>query len=240
MLLMVASFALADPGRLLPGAESESAGTLELRGGVSSVLVLENARGSWGGAGPQVLVDWAPTDRFDLEAQAPLVFTGSSGSPGVYLVGVPTLGARFLVVDQPKVRLAPSLFVGAAASPGRQTTTGRGSSGPLVRGSLGGAVGLALEAGGPRATYDLNLTGFAALYEPGGSFTPLPPSEGAVLLSDIGVRFTPSGPHSVRLGLTGMLPTVTWMYQQDSLLLDVTLASAGFVTVLGAHAGWAF
>lgn len=235
------AMAIADPGRLLPGAEPEPAGTLELRAGAVGVLTIEG-RSGWAAGGPQLLLDWAPHDRVDLEVQAPLLLLSSFGEPGLAVATLPDVGARVLVLDRPNVRLAPTLFVGGVASTGALGGTGRGATGIAsgLRGTTFGTVGLALEVTGPRLGFDANVSGFAWMYEIGGDFLPIPPWEYAFAYSQAGITWTSDGAHAFRGGITSLMPTVTWMYRPGPLLVDVTVASLGFVSLASGHVGWAF
>jgi hypothetical protein len=237
LFLAASSIAAAEPGRTLPGAEVEPAGTLELRGGIAGVFTFDHGP-DWTGAGPQVLVDWAPTDGLDIEAQAPLLVVGSFHQDGVGTIHAPTIGARMLVLERPALRLAPTVLLGRLGTTSDLFgANGEGAIDAPPGGLLFGTTGLALETGGTRLRFDLNLSAFATVYEPGGKFVVLPPWAGSVILSNAGLSCTADSHNQLRLGLNSLFPTLSWMYQQESVLFDLSVASVGSISTISTHIG---
>lgn len=230
LLPLLATIALADdsPGLLLPGAAPMEAGSKELGGeviGLGLVGFFADGVGVLPAATGQLTV--APTDRLAVRMRA-----GGLANPDVYAFG--TLEARYLMADADGFRFAPWAVVAAVSEVGGV-----------------GLLGAALEVGGEKVVFDLNvpLAGAALAYtyvyeeQEAGAMVSDPEQRldlgGAVLTpaaaTQAGVRWRVGQKDAVRVGLTSLVPTVSWRHDEARWYVDASVASLGVVT--GARVG---
>ena len=209
------------PGLVSPPATAVEAPTVTA--GVGTVVVhVEGYCVAAGGCGPAYSAALGAT----VGAEAPL---GAHGAVGVVALGGwveagsfggAGLRLRRAVVERPGLRVAPWVTLAGGALDGE--------------GSLVMLGGMALDAGGDRARFDLSVPLLGILADPGtaveaGVLVP------AVAFGEMGVRF-PVGSHSsLRLGTAGMAPGVDWRREVggEGMVLEVGAHGLGFVNV-----GW--
>jgi hypothetical protein len=120
------------------------------------------------------------------------------------------VGARWLVVDNPAIKVAPTLGTLALQRPDD--------------GLIGGAaVGVALDAGGERVRFDMSwpLVGFAFQ----GAFPLFVPPWAGLLATEVGVTIA-LGDHALRVGTTAWFPMATFRYRPDGrVFVDVSVGA---------------
>jgi hypothetical protein len=199
------------PGLYLPGASTWDSGSVEVGLGAGTAGIWYNLQASVSVG--FVEAAWAPTDRLAVRGRlgaANGTFLGQTSST----FGAGTMEARFLAVSGPKFRLAPWIVAAgtyaAACSPC-------------------GMLGIALEAGGERVTFDASVP--VVSYAAGGIGLPLPGLE-------LGVRWRFDGGSSVRLGTIGPLPSLNYRREWEIGWFEVGGASLVLVNAVRVGGGW--
>lgn len=233
------NLALAEPPSafFLPGAQDAARGDAGLSGGVMGLLAAEDP---WALPAGFVRGDLALSDRVQLNGFAMTGVmaspewgpVGLRGSSGLASVTVPAVGVRVQAVRQPRVNVAPWLYVAGLA-------TLSGSGGP--RGGALTLAGLAVDAGGERLRVDLSLPVV------GGAF-PVPgvaQGDGMVfwpwlapVFSEAGLSWRVHPGHTLRLSMTSFAPGLGWRWSHGGLWGELRLSSAGFLTLGSAQVGW--
>ena len=167
---------------------------------------------------------YAPTDTLAVQVRAQVgpVFADD----GPYPLAFGTIGARWMLVDRPGLKLAPTL--------GSLGVRGFGD-GPIG----GAALGVALQTGAGRWHLDLSwpMLGFAFLDD----FPLFVPPWAGLLVTEVGLTLD-VGPHSIRVGTTAWFPMVTLRVRPDGrFFMDVSVGGAPeFGPTAGLQAGFTF
>lgn len=241
ILLTLCTLALAEPppGTFLPGAQPAAAGELQLRVGGLALVASEDP---WVLGGPTLRADWAVHERVQLSGWAlagPMMSSewgpvGLRGTSGLALLTVPAAGVRVVAVQRPQVQVAPFVYLGGL---------GTFSQSGGARGGLLSLAGVAVEAGGERVRVDLSLSAFAWAFPiPGvaqGDGLWFRPWE-APVFSEAGLSWRVHPDHTLRLGLTSLVPTAAWRWRRGPLHTELRLASAGFIHLGSAQVGWSW
>lgn len=214
LLLGLALAADRGPGTWQIGANPAGEGEGHASLGVTQIG-LPGQRGSMTLPGGELFYGLTDTVAMQVRTQAGPVFADGRTYPLVFGY----LGARWLVVDNPGLKLAPTVGTLALQRPDD--------------GLIGGAaVGVALDAGGERVRFDMSWPLLGVAFQ--GAFPILVPPWAGLLATELGVTIA-LGDHALRLGTTAWFPMLTWRYRPSGpLFLDV---SVGAAPEFGPHAG---
>ncbi|MFZ5478633.1 MAG: hypothetical protein ACOZNI_17815 [Myxococcota bacterium] len=212
--LVLAAFA----GEGFSGLALPDATAMEAGAGHVGAAALGYAVVGWD-AEAGVLPAWraavAPTDRLAITSVGAADLRGAAG----------TLGARYVVLDTPGLRVAP--WLGAAAIGGATV------SGVAV-------AGVAMDAGWERVRFDVSLP-----------LTGLAVGEAGVDASDAttgywlgaieaGATFRLGERNELRVGHTSAMPTVSWRYLGERFYVDASAGTILYVSYAQAGAGVRF
>ncbi len=179
-------------------------------------------------AGPGViLLGSGPLPSTRLSGEAAKGNVTVNGSTTLYL-GQSTerfdvLGLRWLLVDRPRLRVAPILSVGQHSGPS------------ALDWSVKTRAGVALEAGGERIFFDASLSLLGMGVYPGASpisWGLLGPLD-TLVASELGANVLVRPGHWVRLGLFGVLPCLRYIHEGERLRWAATVATLGSQANLG-------
>lgn len=218
MLSLLASFAFANEisaGYLFPGAAAADKGSVNA--GASGGMIFT-------GSSPISFVSLdasvAPTDRLGLRAS---FVTAGDVLPTDGVAGA-TFGARYLLVNTEKLRVAPFVMAGIGGAPG-----------DVAFGGL--AAGVSLEAGGPNVWFDCAVPLVGALIAPDGYAEDSVTAVGfplTVVGTELGVNGKIGEHHHLRAGLASAVPVVSYRYEASRWYLGVTAGALPIESALAA------
>lgn len=185
LLLALLGSALAGPARFVPDAAPARGWAASF--GMDGVVV-----GGQLSPGLDLGLDWAPTDRWLLRATSLQLFPSTYEQSG-------TLGARWSALRRDGLNLGP--WLGLA-----EHTAGSPLDTRLVA-----RLGLAVEGGSRRVRADLSLPLVGMRWLPAAAepVSPLGVFE-TLLALEGGLAVTAHSAATLRLGLTGFMPTLSW------------------------------
>lgn len=233
-LLLAPALATNPHTFVLPGAHEQADTRAELA--VGPVMIASSD--PWVAVGGEIEGSLRLGDRAELRLRTPVFgLPGApergSNLPSGAIIGGPIFGARFLAVDTPKFRLAPTLVL---AGFGSASSTGGRGSGLMVM------AGLAIEGGWDKVRLDLSTSLLGATRAVpdffDGPLLWIPPN--ALVFSEAGVSFPIGEHHALRLGMLSTVPSVRWRYDADRFYIDAGVASLGVINLAQAHLGVSF
>lgn len=223
MIALVALAHAQQDGWVLPNAARMEAG--QGYAGLGGMALT-----NYGSAEPAVLVQAgvAPDDRVAFHLRG-VVFPNLEGAFGL-------VGVRYLALDRPGVRLAPWAGVGGMLYDQRGYGWRWGSVG------ADGVVvaGVALEAGGERAWFDLSapvvgvpVGGWTTIQDPTSLFI-------WVAGVELGGNFRVGERHLIRVGQESFLPSLTWRWLGDHVYTELNVSTAIVVNAVSFGVGGRF
>jgi hypothetical protein len=214
-MLFICSALAAGP-LILPGAEPVEAG--EVRMYVSGQYV--TAAGSWRSDALWGIVGarWSPSSRWQVRGALPVAVSGEDPTPRLV---APSAAVRYIAWSGPPADIAG--WAGIAFFP--EETFGEETW------SFGGAVGLAVRAGGEHVYVDAS-TPLVATWAGDVRVTPL-------LLSEAGLNLTVQG-HTVRLGMASAMPGLSYSWEGEHWSFDVAAHTMVLATYARARMGVRF
>lgn len=197
-MLLLAAFTLAHADEIsscnfYPGAAPAQEGDASI--GVSATGVTE---GEFSVGAGGIDASWAPTKRLGFRVVSH--GTGDLSGSGIGTAAVGLVGARYLIVDQPWLRLAPFVALGVAASSETRT-------------ALFPAVGASVEAGSDRVWFDGSMPLVVAMVsDEVGNVAPV---YALPALVEAGVNVRVGERHVIRVGTASLSLNARYRYEAD-------------------------